>query len=140
MLAKAFPDFCWELSESQPPTVGPNARKAAPFAGRYVASFNRYSQELKITRRPDGSFDISAMVGAPGCAGSIDASGVADGEELRAQGKRTTTRHASSSFAAPAKACASMKDLIAGIFTASPAILLVITVRSGDFLRHSLHR
>lgn len=85
-LAKAFPDFCWG-SDSQPPTVGPNARKAAPFAGRYVAGSKAYSQELEITRLPNGSFAISAVVGTQGCAGSIDARAAADGENLKAQAK-----------------------------------------------------
>jgi hypothetical protein len=86
-LAKAFPDFCWELSESKPPAVGPNARKAAPFVGRYVAVSQAYSQELEITKLPNGSFDISVVVGTQGCAGAIRARGVADGESLEAQAK-----------------------------------------------------
>jgi hypothetical protein len=61
-LAKNFPDYCW-LSDSQPPTVGPNAREAARFAGRYVAGSKAYSQGLTITKRPDGSFDVRADVG-----------------------------------------------------------------------------
>jgi len=85
-LAKAFPDFCW-LSDSQPPTVGPNAREAAPFAGRYVAGSKAYSQGLEITKRPDGSFDVRADVGTQGCTGWIVARGAADGEKLKAQAK-----------------------------------------------------
>ena len=65
----------------------PNAGKAAPFAGRYVGVFEAYLQELEITRRQDGSFDISADVGTRGCAGSIDARGAADGEIPKAQAR-----------------------------------------------------
>jgi hypothetical protein len=86
-LAKAFPDFCWELSESQPPALGPDARKAAPFAERYAAESKGFSQELEINKLPDGSFDINAVVGNQGCAGSIVARGAADGDNLKAQAK-----------------------------------------------------
>ena len=86
-LAKAFPDFCWG-SDPHPPTVGPNARKAAPFAGRYVAGSKAYSQEIRYKPSlPNGSFAISAVVGTQGCAGSIDARAAADGENLKAQAK-----------------------------------------------------
>lgn len=83
-LAKNFPDYCW-VPDSQPPTVGPNAREAAPFAGRYEGGAGRYGQELEITKLPDGSFEVSINVGTQGCAGSIDARGAADGDRLKAQ-------------------------------------------------------
>jgi len=91
-LAKNFPDYCW-LPDSQPPMVGPNPRKAAPFAGRYERGVAMghgqgwYSQELEITKLPDGSFGVSVDVGWQGCAGRIDARGAADGDRLKAQAK-----------------------------------------------------
>ncbi|WP_424361027.1 hypothetical protein [Methylocystis parvus] len=89
-LAKKFPDYCrlpGAEPELQPPALGPNAKAPAAFAGRYVGGDRHYSQELTITKRKDGSFDIDALVGTPGCTGSMDARGAADGDLLKAQAK-----------------------------------------------------
>jgi hypothetical protein len=83
-LAKAFPDFLLGIGFAT--ADGRSQRQQGRALRRaFVAGSNAYSQELEITRRSDGSFDISAVVGTQGCAGSIDARGAADGENLKAQ-------------------------------------------------------
>ncbi len=89
-LAKRFPDYCRlpdAKPELQPPALGASARPPGAFAGRYVGGDRHYSQDLTITKRKDGSFDIEATVGTPGCSGAIDARGAADGDLLKAQAK-----------------------------------------------------
>lgn len=67
------------------------AQPALAFEGRYVAGSKDYRQELTITRRADGRFDVTAVVGTEGCSGMVaDALGVADGETLRAEAREDT--------------------------------------------------
>jgi hypothetical protein len=55
------------------------------FEGRYVAGDKAYRQELEIKKRADGGFDLTAVVGAEGCSGYVDARGAATGDMLRAE-------------------------------------------------------
>lgn len=61
------------------------AHGAFAFEGRYVAGDKTYRQELTIKKRPDGRFDVSAVVGTEGCSGLVDALGAADGDMLKAE-------------------------------------------------------
>jgi hypothetical protein len=64
------------------------AEAAFPFEGRYVAGDKSYRQELAVTRRADGRFNVTAVVGTLGCSGFVDnAVGAADGDTLKAEGK-----------------------------------------------------
>jgi hypothetical protein len=63
------------------------AGAAAAFEGRYVAGSKAYSQELRITKRPDGRFDVTADVATRGCAGEVEAAGASEGDTLRAEAK-----------------------------------------------------
>ena len=61
---------------------------AFAFEGRYVAGSRDYRQQLTITKRGDGRFDVTAVVGTDGCSGEVaDALGVADGATLKAEAK-----------------------------------------------------
>jgi hypothetical protein len=61
------------------------AHGAFAFEGRYVGGDRTYLQELTIKKSADGGFDVSAFVGKKGCAGSVDASGSAEGDTLKAE-------------------------------------------------------
>ena len=65
------------------------AQGAFAFEGRYVAGDKSYRQELTITKRADGRFSVTAVVGTEGCSGIVEnAVGVADGDMLKAEGKQ----------------------------------------------------
>lgn len=66
---------------------GANAKTARSFAGSYVGGERNYVQDLTITKRKDGGFDIKVGVGTPGCTGSMDARGVAEGDLLKARAR-----------------------------------------------------
>jgi hypothetical protein len=61
------------------------AHAALAFEGRYVAGDKAYRQDLTITKRADGGFDVTAVVGTEGCSGLIDARGAAHGDMLKAE-------------------------------------------------------
>jgi hypothetical protein len=63
------------------------AGAAAAFEGRYVAGSKAYSQELRITKRADGRFGVTADVATRGCAGEVEAVGAGDGDTLKAEAK-----------------------------------------------------
>ena len=64
------------------------AQAAFAFEGRYVAGSKDYRQELTITKRADGRFNVTAVVGTEGCSGLVsDALGGADGDTLKAEAK-----------------------------------------------------
>jgi hypothetical protein len=64
------------------------AQAALAFEGRYVAGSKDYRQELTITKRADGRFNVTAVVGTEGCSGLVaDALGAADGDTLKAEAK-----------------------------------------------------
>ncbi len=64
------------------------AQSAFAFEGRYVAGNKTYRQQLTITKRADGRFNVTAVVGTEGCSGLIDkAVGAAVGDTLKAEGK-----------------------------------------------------
>jgi hypothetical protein len=61
------------------------AHGAFGFEGRNVAGDRAYRQELTITKRADGRFDVAGVVGTEGCSGLVDARGAADGDMLKAE-------------------------------------------------------
>jgi hypothetical protein len=61
------------------------AHGAFAFEGHYVAGDKAYRQDLTIKKRPDGRFDVSAVVGAEGCSGLVDARGAVEGDVLKAE-------------------------------------------------------
>ena len=64
------------------------AHGAFAFEGRYVAGDKTYRQELTITKRADGRFNVTAVVGTEGCSGVVDNTvGAADGDTMKAEDK-----------------------------------------------------
>ena len=60
------------------------AQSAFAFEGRYIAGNKTYRQQLTITKRADGRFNVAAVVGTEGCSGLIDK---AVGDTLKAEVK-----------------------------------------------------
>ena len=63
------------------------AHGAFAFEGRYVAGDKTYRQNLTVKKRAGGGFDVAAAVGTGGCAGEVEAQGVADGDTLKAEAR-----------------------------------------------------